>query len=310
MISVIIPNYNGEMILKKNLPHVLDVFKDYKNLGIEIIISDDCSTDNSVEVINQIFEREGKGLNLKLVKTNKNKGFSGNVNNAVKYAKGNLLVLLNTDVIPEINFLKPVIESFKDEKVFAVGCLDKSYEDGKIVERGRGVGSWKKSLLVHKKGDIDKKTTLWVSGGSGVFRKSIWDKLGGLFEIYDPFYWEDIDLSYRARKSGYLTYFEKDSVVKHLHEEGVIKKKFSSNKVKSVSYRNQFVFTWINSDFGTFISSFFWIPYQVIKTFLGGDKEILLGFIKALGKFPKALSLRKRASNMFVLKDAEIILEN
>lgn len=309
-LSVIIPNYNGAEILKKSLPHLLSVLEDYKHLDVEIIISDDSSSDNSIEIINEIIKNDEKGVKIKLVETGENKGFSGNVNNAVRFATKDLLVLLNTDVLPEKNFLKPVLEIFKKEKVFAVGCLDKSYEGEKVIDRGRGIGVWRKALLVHGKGSDDKNSTLWVSGGSGIFRRSIWNKLGGLYEIYDPFYWEDIDLSYRAKKSGYNIYFEKGSIVKHLHEEGVIKKKYTSSRVKSVSYRNQFIFTWINSDFGTFISSFFWIPYQVIKAFIGGDKEILFGFIKALIKFPQALSLRIRVNKMFVLKDSEVILED
>ena len=50
-ISIIIPNYNGAEILKKNLPKVLESVKNYKNGKVEIIIPDDPSTDNSKQVI-------------------------------------------------------------------------------------------------------------------------------------------------------------------------------------------------------------------------------------------------------------------
>ena len=110
-----------------------------------------------------------------------------------------LYILFNTDVYPDKDFLTPLLSHFKDEKVFAVGCMDKSIEGKDVVLRGRGIGVWKRGFLVHEKGEIEKSDTLWVSGGSGAFRKSIWDKLGGLNELYNPFYWEDIDLSYRAQ---------------------------------------------------------------------------------------------------------------
>ena len=50
-ISVIIPNHNGQHLLKKNLPKVLEEFKKY-NLGkVEIIFIDDASTDNSLKIL-------------------------------------------------------------------------------------------------------------------------------------------------------------------------------------------------------------------------------------------------------------------
>ena len=50
-ISIIIPNYNGEKILTKNLPHVLTAAKAYKKGHVEIIIPNDPSTDRSKEII-------------------------------------------------------------------------------------------------------------------------------------------------------------------------------------------------------------------------------------------------------------------
>ena len=49
-ISIVIPNYNGEELLRKNLPKVIDSFLNYKGT-IEIIIADDCSVDGSSEYI-------------------------------------------------------------------------------------------------------------------------------------------------------------------------------------------------------------------------------------------------------------------
>ena len=95
--------------------------------------------------------------------------------------------------------------------------------------------------------------------------KSIWDELGGLDILYNPFYWEDIDLSYRARKSGYKTLFENKSVVRHEHEKGSIKNKYNPQDVKKIAYKNQFIFAWKNSDFSTLIYGHFWLPYHLLK---------------------------------------------
>ena len=268
-ISVVIPNYNGVKLLEKNLPKVLDILKNYKEGKTEVIVVDDASTDKSVELL--------KRYKVGTLAIPKNLGFSSAVNKGVSKAKGEIVVLLNTDVSPEKDFLRPLLGHFKDEKVFAVGCMDKSMENGKTVLRGRGLGKWEKGFLVHRRGEVDKTNTLWVCGGSGAFRKSIWEKLGGLNELYNPFYWEDIDLSYRALKSGYKIVFESQSIVTHEHEKGAIKSKYSEFQIKTIAYRNQFIFVWENAtDYSLQFLHFVWLPYHFLKALARRDTAFYL----------------------------------
>jgi len=284
-ISIVIPNYNGEKLLKKNLPRVIKEIKKLRNLEIEIIVVDDGSTDGSIQELkaqNSKLKAKAQNLRLKIIKNRKNLGFASTVNRGVKEARGEIIVLLNTDVYPEMGFLEPVLPHFKDPKVFAVGMLDKSIEDDKIVRRGRGVGKWQQGFYIHRRGEIDKTDTAWVAGGSGAFRKSIWEKLGGFAEIYNPFYWEDIDLSYRAKKAGYKILFEPESVIVHEHEKGIIKRQFSTWKIKSLSYRNQFLFVWKNANPAQLISHFLWLPYHLLKSFFRADICFFIGFLWAI----------------------------
>ena len=300
-ISVVIPNYNGKDLLEKNLPRVLDIFKNFKEGNAEVIVVDDFSADESVNFLSEFKD-------IILLQNKKNLGFSSSVNNGVNIAKGEIIILLNTDVVPEENFLPPLLRHFKDEKVFAVGCMDKSIEGDKIVLRGRGLGEWKRGFLVHSRGDVDKSNTLWVSGGSGAFRKSIWDKLGGFNELYNPFYYEDIDLSYRALKSGYEIVFEPKSVVEHYHEKGSIKGKYSPSQIKKIAYRNQFIFAWENAtDLGIQAEEILWLPYHLIKALLRFDLQFFFGFFSALILFPKVIKSSFRYQKYFVKKDSEVI---
>jgi len=318
-ISIIIPNYNGEELLKKNIPKVLDAAENYKEGEAEIIIIDDASTDRSVIYVkNQISNikdtyKKSK-INLKIFENPTNLGFSSTVNRGVEKAKGEIVVLLNTDVVPEKDFLKPLIDHFYDKSVFAVGCMDEDIDlpagkagNGKTVLRGRGIGKWKKGFLIHSRGEIDKTNTLWVSGGSGAFRKSIWDKLGGFNELYSPFYWEDIDLSYRALKSGYKILFEKKSVVYHKHSEGAIKTHYSEFKIKTITYRNQFIFVWENAtDFNLQFSHIIWLPYHFFKALVRLDIPFFFGFFKAFVLLPKIIISSFKAQKFFIKKDKEI----
>jgi GT2 family glycosyltransferase len=292
-ISVIIPNYNGQELLKRNLPKVFEAVGD-----AEIIIVDDASTDSSLRILNDFKSK------IKVIKNEKNLGFSSSINKGAKEAKGEIIVLLNTDVAPEKIFLESLMPHFNDGNVFAVGCMDKSVENGKVVLRGRGIGKWKRGFLVHSRGEINRTNTLWVNGGSGAFRKSIWVKLGGLDELYSPFYWEDIDLSYRALKSGYKIVFEPKSIVVHEHEKGAIKSTYSKIKIKTIAYRNQFIFVWKNAtDLNLQLLHLFWLPFNFVKALIGGDINFFAGFFLAFLKLPQIIMSSFKAQKYFTVSD-------
>lgn len=225
--SVVIPNWNGRKLLEKNLPAVLATEPD------EIIVVDDASPDDS----NQFLEKNYP--EIKIVKHEKNLGFAAACNSGVKAAKGEIVVLLNLDVVPEKDALKNILPDFEDDKVFAVSFNEPDWSWAKI--------SWKKGTVEHEPGPKIKKTHIsaWASGGSAAFRKSIWGKLGGFDEIYKPFYWEDIDLSYRAWKRGYLVLWEPKAIVHHKHE-AIIGKHFSKIYINFISERNRLLFIWKN----------------------------------------------------------------
>ncbi len=310
-ISIVIPNYNGEKLLEKNLPKISEAVKDYKKGKVEIIISDDPSTDNSNEVIRKFIESlRGKNIAVLTIE-NKNKkqsGFSKNVNRGVGIAKGDVIILLNSDVYPHNGFLDPLLKHFNDSAIFAVGCMDESNERDVVILRGRGLGSWNRGFLVHRAGAVGKKNTLWVSGGSGAFRKSTWDILGGLDDLYNPFYWEDIDISYRALKFGYKIVFESESVVTHEHDKGAVKEFFTETYIKKIAYRNQFIFIWKNiTDPSLLISHVFWLPYHFIKSIINKDFVFIQGFFMAFFKLPKVFKKRQSIARESKLKDKDII---
>lgn len=291
-IDVIIPNYNGSQLIQKNIEPVLVALKKY---DARIIIVDDCSVDSEFAALQEIVKNVSTGnqTRITVLRNNTNKGFSSTVNRGVKEGSGEILVLLNTDVKPEKDFLESVIPHFEDPHMFAVGCMDRSIENGKEVLRGRGIGKWKRGILAHSRGEVDKSDTLWVSGGSGIFRRSIWETLGGLNELYSPFYWEDIDLSYRALKAGYRIVFEKKSVVIHEHEEGAIKKTRSVSEVKKISYRNQFTFVWLNaSDPQLLLSHILWLPYHIVNSVRKKEWTLIDGLFNAVIQLPTILKSR------------------
>lgn len=233
-VSVVIPSVNGEKLLKKNLPSLFKAVDNKINNIIEVIVVDDGSVDGSVAFLQKNYSKK-----IKLIKHTKNRGFSKSVNTGVRATKGDLVLLLNTDVIPNQDFLSYIIPHFSDPKVFAVTAREKGYgwATGDFVDGYIQLGMKKESKVVHE--------SFYVSGGSGVFRKKIWQKLSGMDErLLSPFYWEDIDICYRALKRGYICLWEPRAIVEHHHESTI--SKFPQKYVARVKERNQLLMLWKN----------------------------------------------------------------
>lgn len=296
-VSIIIPNYNGKDELVENLPSVMASAKDS-----EIIVVDDASNDGSIDML------EKKFPTISLIRKKENKGFASSVNEGVKFAKGDLILLLNHDVCPSEDLLSFLIPHFDDRNVFAVGCLEKSKEEGKMELRGRGIGCFEKGLLIHERGEVNMIDTLWVSGGASMFRKQYWQKLGGMDEIYNPFYWEDIDLSYRAQKAGYRIIFEPRSIVLHRHEKGAIKRLYSRCYINTIAHRNQILFVWLNiTDVIYLIEHLLYLPYHAVRSIVSGDFAFIHAFLQAVLIFPKVMMKRIRNLRLSKKSDREIL---
>ena len=136
-ISVVIPNYNGKELLRKNIPKVFDSIASYEGKK-EVIVADDASLDNSISILQVLktqIESTYPDIKFEIIKNEKNLGFSSNVNLGVKNASGDILILLNTDVVPHKDFLRPLLSHFEDLQMFAVGSMDESIENVKKMLR-------------------------------------------------------------------------------------------------------------------------------------------------------------------------------
>lgn len=229
-ISVIVTNFNGINLLKKYFEGVINMSKEAE----EIIFTDDASTDESVNYIKSL---QLKYKKIKIITHKKNVGFGENTNYAVKKAKGDLVVLLNSDIKPHENYIKNTLKHFKDPKVFGVGFSEVQHTNWARIY-------WKDGYLQHEAGtkNINKThITAWLSGGSSIIRKEYYQKLGGFDPVYAPFYSEDLDLGLRAWKSGYILLWEPTAIVEHCHESTI--SKFPKRFLDYVKERNRLLST-------------------------------------------------------------------
>ncbi len=304
-VDIVIPNYNGAHLFEKNLPKVLEAHDGYKG---KIIVVDDGSKKEDKQRLREVIAVI-KSNKLILVEHHLNKGFSSAINTGVHKSEAKFVVLLNSDVVPKKNFLLALLEKMNSDSLyFGVGCLDESYEGGKIVKRGRGVGSWKSGMVVHSKGDESSEETFWISGGSCILRRELFVKLGGMDTLFNPFYWEDIDLSYRAVKSGYKISFDKKSVVEHYHNEGAIITGFKKERITRAAYRNQFIFIWKNITSPNLLANhILLLPINMARALKRSDLEFFNGLFLALIKLPAIIKRRKMQQKFYQRSDAQLL---
>lgn len=248
-LSVIIVNYNVAYFLEQCLQSVRSASERFP---VEVIVVDNNSRDNSVEMVRQNFPE------VKVIANKENLGFSKANNQGIDQSTGEYVLLLNPDTVIEQDTFSKVVQ-FMDEHPDA-GGLGVKMIDGKgnfLPESKRGLPTpwvaffkvfglaalFPKSKLFgrYHLGYLDRNEIHEVDVLSGAFmllRKEALDKTGLLDETFFM-YGEDIDLSFRIQKAGFKNYyFPKTNII---HYKGESTKKSSINYV-FVFYRAMIIF--------------------------------------------------------------------
>lgn len=307
--SIIVLNWEGRHLLEEFLPSVLEAVR-HDGRDHEIMVVDNGSRDGSVEFLKTRFP------SVRVIALDRNRRFTGGNNAGVAAAKNDIVVFLNNDMQVDRDFLKPLLDGFQDDSVFAVSCQvffqDKTR---RREETGNTKSRWKLGFIEPYHGDVPQKGTsrhnyfpiFWGGGGSCAFDRSKFLAIGGLDSLYDPFYLEDTDLSYQAWKRGWKSLLAVDSVVVHKHR-GTNKQRFGDNFVDNTIRKNQYLFIWKN------ITHFSWILSHVI--YLPMNQAAFLvqtswqfetrAFFRALLQFPETLVKRYRRRNEYKMDDPKI----
>ncbi len=256
-ISFIIPNYNGSKLLKKHLPSVFTQMKS----GDELIVIDDASTDKSLDYLQSL---QKKYPELTIISNGQNMRFAASVNKAVAASKHDYILLLNNDVELLAKARDELVAEMKPN-VFAVGCLEYETHNNNDLA-GKNKLWFERGLFVHSKAsEFSSGETAWASGGSALFDKKKWQELGGFDLSFYPAYWEDIDLSYRARKKGWKVLFSAEARVEHQHES-TNNTAFGQKKLELISLKNSLIFAWKHMNLAQWLEHIFFLPYHLLFT--------------------------------------------
>lgn len=257
-ISIIFAMLNGERFLNR----CLDSIRNLSNLNeIEIVIINNNSTDNSLEII-RTYENE---LNINIINLEKNVGYAKASNLGVQNSKGEFIFITNVDVIyPTPDFFQKLLKiynKYRQNKEIIISPA--------IVFEGDGIHYFgaKNHILgfsytrdVHKKLPKTKiiRMTQRASGGSLFMKKSPFIELGGYDNLFFIYY-DDTDLSLRWLRNGNVIYTTNDPFIIHQQH----KMAFSDFKYYLLE-RNRFFLFFKNIDGFKKLIPFFLILEMII----------------------------------------------
>lgn len=300
-ISVVIPTYNGATLLKQHLPSVIHALQRWSGLH-EIIIVDDCSSDDSCAMIRKQFPQ------VKLIINDVNKGFSGACNKGFAEARHRIILCINNDVKAEPDFVAPLLRHFEDDSVFAVTPNILAERDGKnqgIVYGGFGKGFIRGGFAAL---DVRAETreNLYAVGACVAYDGDKLKALGGYAEIYRPYLFEDVDLSYRAWKRGWKSVYEPASEVHHYSSATIGRTKKRTKRI--IYFRNRFLFHWSNLTDPSFrAANFLHTALRLLASFLWLDISYYVSFLGALRRLREVRRLRRTVTANLRLGDGSII---
>ena len=303
--AIVIPNWNGRDLLEKYLPSVLTAAA--RVSGSEVIVVDNGSTDGSADYVRAMFPQ------VRLLALEENLGFGGGSNAGFRAATHDIVVLLNSDMRVEADFLQPLLTGFNDPQVFSVSCQIFFSDPGKLrQETGLTETWWKRGAIRVRHHDDAGVTGLYPcsygGGGSSAYDRRKFLELGGFDELLAPFYLEDTDLGYLAWKRGWKNFYQPASVVYHEHR-GTIGRKFSEAYIQGVLKKNFLLFTWKNiHEWRRLWQHFYFAWTGALLSWLAGDspeRSSLTGIARALRQLPAAMRSRSRAQQLSVVSDSE-----
>lgn len=245
-VAIVILNWNGQAMLAKYLPNVIE----YSRQDAEVWVADNCSSDQSMRLLETQFPQ------VKTIVLEQNFGFAEGYNRALKQIEAEYYILLNSDVEVSHHWLTPLIE-FMDSHPQVAACQPKllaEYDKDSFEYAGACGGFLDKygypfcrgrifNMVERDNGQYDyQQEILWATGACMMIRsKDYWDAggLDGRFFAHN----EEIDLCWRLRLMGRQIYCIPESEVYHVGG-GTLPK---SNPMKTfLNFRNNLTMLYKN----------------------------------------------------------------
>ena len=218
-LSVVILNWNGRRHLERYLPSVVA----HTEGDAEVVVADNGSTDDSLQWLRLNYP------DVRVIRLDRNYGFAGGYNRALREVESEYVLLLNSDVEVTAGWWQPLVEVLDTESDVAAVApkLLADMERTKFEYAGAAGGFIDYlgypfcrgrilSNVEEDRGQYDSRRDIfWASGAAMCCRRELFESLGGFDEDFFA-HMEEIDLQWRMQLAGWRIVVEPKSVVYHL----------------------------------------------------------------------------------------------
>jgi len=210
--SIVIPVYNRAALTIACLERILE---HPPQCSYELIVVDDASSDDTGERLQRF------GDAIRIVRHEQNAGFARSCNDGAAAGGGEFLVLLNNDTLPEPGWLDALVRHADAHPAAAVVGAKLLFPDGTVQHAGVTICQDLHPRHVYAGFPADhpavsrSRQFQIVTGACALFRRGVFDALGGLDESYRNGY-EDVDFCLRAGSHGHEVHYCHESVLMHL----------------------------------------------------------------------------------------------
>lgn len=211
LVTIVIVNWNGSLFIRDCLKSIeRQTFAEYS-----IIVVDNGSTDDSLKLVRESF------ATVKIIALEKNLGFAGGNNVALKNISTQYVALLNNDAIPHFHWLANLVDAIEEnpEAGFAASKM-LFYHKPDQIDRAGDVFTTAGTALLRGRGKSaeaysQKEYVFGACAGAALYRtEMLWDI--GLFDEDFFLLYEDVDLSFRAQLRGYKCIYVPEAIVYHV----------------------------------------------------------------------------------------------
>ena len=220
-ISICIANYNGEAVLVDCIDSVL---AQQGQIELEILVHDDASTDNSINLLHERYPQE-RFPYLHLIESSENVGFCISNNRMAAQAKGEYLLLLNNDAALAPDALQTLLEAAQAQTPQGILTLPQhDWQSGELVDRGDLLDPFYNPI---PNLDPARRDIAMVIGACLWIPRTLWENLGGFPEWFESIA-EDMHICCHARLAGYPVQVTEASF--YHHRQGA---SFGGNRVNA-----------------------------------------------------------------------------
>jgi O-antigen biosynthesis protein len=218
--SIIIPTHNGVDHLRLCLASLEETLPE--PFPGEVIVVDD----GSDEDMRALLEEWQESIpHLKVVRNAQNRGFVASCNRGARAAKGDILIFLNDDTMPQKGWLQALLRTFREHPDVGAAGGKLIYPDGRLQEAGNFVFSDGSAANFGRDDRVIEaplynhvREVDYCSAALLATPRSLFSEIGGFDKRYEPGYYEDTDYCFEVRKHGHRVYYQPESVV--VHTEG------------------------------------------------------------------------------------------